>query len=181
VRSRRRGDRSGASVGDAGDINGDGLNDLIIGAFKYDEENSGDHYVVFGASGLGMQGAVELSELDGSNGIVIQLVDQTEGGTISIDVDAVGDVNGDGVDDLTIFDPTANAGAGQRTVVFGSGGLGMEGSIQVSDLDGSNGFVVSFTDNQDGRVSYVDGNADFKMWTRATLFSVAATRAAQAI
>lgn len=53
-------DRSGGSVSNAGDVNGDGLDDLIIGASGADPNgsNSGKSYVVFGkASGT----AVNLS------------------------------------------------------------------------------------------------------------------------
>ena len=46
-------DRSGISVSDAGDINGDGIDDVIIGAFLADPNgntNAGQSYVVFGRS-----------------------------------------------------------------------------------------------------------------------------------
>ena len=41
------GDRSGWSVSNAGDVNGDGLDDLIVGAFLADPngQNSGQSYV----------------------------------------------------------------------------------------------------------------------------------------
>lgn len=44
------GDSSGLSVGAAGDINGDGIDDLIIGAYHADSngDDSGRSYVVFG-------------------------------------------------------------------------------------------------------------------------------------
>jgi hypothetical protein len=44
-------DQSGYSVSTAGDVNGDGLDDLIIGAFGSDpsgESTAGKSYVVFG-------------------------------------------------------------------------------------------------------------------------------------
>ena len=47
------GDRSGISVSGAGDINGDGIADLIIGANSADPNgvDSGESYVVFGSDG----------------------------------------------------------------------------------------------------------------------------------
>ena len=53
-------DYSGASVSGAGDVNGDGLDDLIIGAYYADANtfNSGSSYVVFGTSDTS---AIELS------------------------------------------------------------------------------------------------------------------------
>ena len=48
------GDRSGWSVSGAGDVNGDGLADLIVGAFLADpggNTDAGESYVVFGKAG----------------------------------------------------------------------------------------------------------------------------------
>ena len=45
------GDRSGFSVSGAGDVNGDGLDDVIVGAFGADPDGdsyAGESYVVFG-------------------------------------------------------------------------------------------------------------------------------------
>ena len=44
------GDRSGSSVASAGDVNGDGFADLIVGAYHADPNgtDSGASYVVFG-------------------------------------------------------------------------------------------------------------------------------------
>ena len=62
-------DRSGYSVSSAGDVNGDGFDDLIIGApngIIY----AGQSYVVFGSnSGFGAD--LNLSALNGSNGFAI--------------------------------------------------------------------------------------------------------------
>jgi hypothetical protein len=63
------GDDSGFSVASAGDVNGDGFADLIVGANFADANgsNSGASYVVFGhASGFAAN--LNLSSLDGSNG-----------------------------------------------------------------------------------------------------------------
>ena len=71
------GDAFGYSVSGAGDVNGDGVADVIIGAAYADPNgsNSGESYVVFGGSGVGVGGTIELSDLDGSDGFVVNGID----------------------------------------------------------------------------------------------------------
>ncbi|MEQ1743610.1 MAG: integrin alpha, partial [Candidatus Nitrotoga sp.] len=63
------GDYSGRSVSNAGDVNGDGFDDVIIGASGTDPNgsSSGSSYVVFGQAS-GFSAAMNLSILNGSNG-----------------------------------------------------------------------------------------------------------------
>ena len=112
-------DYSGASVSDAGDVNGDGVDDVIIGSRR-------ESYVVFG-NNSGFPSSLDLSTLDGTNGFVIN-----SGGSIS----GAGDVNGDGIDDLII---STN---GKSYVVFGNNS-GFPSSLDLSTLDGTNGFVMT--------------------------------------
>ncbi len=95
------GDHSGSSVSSAGDVNGDGFDDLIIGAFGGDTvgNNSGESYVVFGKSG-GFASALDLSALDGTTGFRLDGIDPADWSGRS--VSSAGDVNGDGFDDLII-------------------------------------------------------------------------------
>ena len=127
---------SGYSVGNAGDINGDGIDDLIIGALIEDFFYAGTNYIVFGDHNVGSDGNLELSALDGSNGFVINGINKYDRSGRS--VSNAGDVNGDGVDDLIIRGYRAE----ESYVVFGSSDVGNEGSLELSALDGSNGFVI---------------------------------------
>jgi len=138
-------DESGVSLSAAGDVNGDGIDDLIIGAYGADpngENKAGQSYVVFGSTG-GFAPSLNLSALDGTNGFAINGIAE---GDYSSQVSAAGDINGDGIDDLIIgaygADPKGNAFAGTSYVVFGSPEA-FPASLNLSALDGTNGFAIN--------------------------------------
>src|SRR4030095_12500860 len=122
-------DASGWSVSAAGDVNGDGIDDLIVGAFHgaVTQSDAGASLVVFGrdTSQSGNFPAVfPLASLlpgqggDGSIGFVLSGIEYGEWSGLS--VSAAGDVNGDGVDDLIIGAPREyDFGTGRAYVVFG--------------------------------------------------------------
>ncbi len=128
-------DLSGRSVSGAGDVNGDGLADVIVGAFGA-SSFAGESYVVFGkADGT----PVNLSAVAaGSGGFVINGIDPSDGaGSVS----GAGDVNGDGLADLIVGasggDPAGNSNAGESYVVFSPvvlGDLDGDGSVGIIDL-----------------------------------------------
>ncbi len=138
-------DNSGTSVSGAGDINGDGIDDLIIGATNADPNgsSSGQSYVVFG-SDEGFPASLELADLDGSNGFALNGINQLDNSGTS--VSGIGDINGDGIDDLIVgasgANPNGKTNAGQSYVVFGSD-EGFPASLELDDLDGSNGFALN--------------------------------------
>ncbi len=152
------GDWSGTSVSSAGDVNGDGFDDVIVGA---PEPNGppGESYVVFGAAG-GFTDQIELSSLDGTNGFRLMGIDTVEFSGFS--VSAAGDVNGDGFDDVVIGAYGASTGTntlnGRTYVVFGASEFA--GSFDLSTLDGTNGFVLGGVDSQDESGISVSGAGD---------------------
>ena len=93
------GDKAGFSASGAGDVNGDGLADLIVGApFASAINNNGAAYVVFGkTNGFGN---MALSDLDGANGF--KLTGAADGDYAGWSVSGAGDVNGDGFGDLLV-------------------------------------------------------------------------------
>ena len=115
-------DYSGISVASAGDVNGDGFADLIVGAHGADPHgsDSGASYVVFGKAS-GFAANIDLSSLDGTTGFKLSGVaaDDQSGCSVA----SAGDVNGDGFADLIVgarFADADGSNSGASYVVFGA-------------------------------------------------------------
>lgn len=128
---------AGASVSRAGDVNGDGIGDLLIGS-QADSTAPAKSYLIYGKQGT--FSSINLDNLNGTNGSVLQ-------GNLSFgfSVSSAGDINNDGFADLLIGAPDTNpankAFAGAAYVVFGkSGGLGA--NFNINSLNGTNGFII---------------------------------------
>ncbi len=143
-------DNSGNSVSTAGDINGDGHADLLIGAYGYPAGNyKGRSYIMFGGSGVGSSGDILLSSLNGTNGF--KLDGENNNDQSSYSVSAAGDINGDGIADLVIGAVGYPAGnyKGRSYIMFGGSGVGSSGDILLSSLNGTNGFKLDGENNND--------------------------------
>ena len=154
-------DLVGSSVSGAGDVNGDGLDDLVISAPQADQAatNEGEVYVVFGRT-WAFPASLNLSDLNGGNGFVLHgFAAYNE---VGISVSGVGDINGDGFDDLVVGARRASPlvyREGESYVVYGNAD-GFPASLNLSDLDGANGFAVAGVSPGDGSGTSVGGAGD---------------------
>ncbi len=133
---------SGSSVSGAGDINSDGIDDLIIGAYLANpngNSTAGRSYVVFG-SDSDLPSPFNLSSLNGLNGFMLngEAADDVSGNSVT----AAGDINGDGIHDLIIgasgADANGNNDAGRSYVVFGRAAI----DLSIGKSNGA-GFVAT--------------------------------------
>lgn len=138
-------DRSGYALA-VGDINGDGIIDLIIGAPGYDPSATHYVYVVFGTTG-GFPNPLPLSTLDGTNGFRFNPENTYYAGIEPLQSVAAGDVNGDGIADLVIGAPYTVAGGvqGSAYVIFGHTGAWVA-DMGMAVLDGTKGIRLNYPD-----------------------------------
>ncbi|MFT5151428.1 MAG: hypothetical protein ACI841_001415, partial [Planctomycetota bacterium] len=137
------GDHLGKTVAGAGDVNADGIPDALVGS-PDDNLGTGSAYVLSGDDG---------SELLFMRGI-------NPGDDFAICADGVGDVNGDGHDDVIVGAPGMPAGgeveAGRVYVYSGATGLPLHALTGFHDNGERFGSFVSAAGDPTN-----DGNADF--------------------
>src|SRR5438093_6124966 len=114
----------GAWVASAGDVNNDGVKDIIVGAprFPLNGVDTGRAYIFYGP----VSGSMIATEADAI------IFGEQINDDFGISVGSAGDVNGDGVDDVIVgADQLFNEGTGKAYVFYGP----LAGSIQASNAN----------------------------------------------
>ncbi|MFZ1322958.1 MAG: FG-GAP-like repeat-containing protein [Ignavibacteria bacterium] len=142
-------DQFGYSVSSAGDVNGDGYSDLIIGAPYNDAggSNAGQAYVYFGGVSIDINVDVYLTGVAASE-------------QFGFSVSSTGDVNRDGYSDVIVGAPYSNAGgsnAGRACVYFGGSSMNNTADVIMTGeaVNSKLGNAVSTAGDMNG-----DGYAD---------------------
>lgn len=145
---REAGDFAGRRVAVAGDVDGDGITDLLIGARAADGggEDSGEFYLISGAdleaadlADGTADGVIDLDNIAGHTGSY-RFIGQSEGDQLGRSLASAGDVDGDGLDDILIGAYGADTGgldAGEGYLIFAS---------ELADLDAADGTVDGVID-----------------------------------
>ncbi len=128
----------------SGDINGDGYDEVIIGASSADVNGltrSGTTYVIYGKASF--SASFETADIDGSNGFLLKGTIDRGGNGSGV---TTGDINNDGFEDVVTAAPLVDIGSNQESgkvyVFFGSDTLSVA-SYNLENFDGTNGFVVN--------------------------------------
>ena len=95
----------GNSVKTAGDVNGDGYSDVIVGAYG-NNSNTGKAYIYFGGSPM-------------NNSADVSITGETTSAYFGLSVSTTGDINGDGYSDVVIGSPNIFSLTGRIYVYFG--------------------------------------------------------------
>lgn len=109
-RGEAKGDQAGFVVVNAGDVNGDGVDDILISA-PYAKSQRGKVYLIYGGTRL------ELGNIDA------EFIGENEGDHVGIYMAGAGDVNGDSCADILITARNYDNGTGKVYLIYGKGQL----------------------------------------------------------
>ncbi|MFA6028138.1 MAG: integrin alpha, partial [Patescibacteria group bacterium] len=134
-------DNTGWSVSSAGDVNGDGYDDFLVGSYNNDDggSNAGAAYLIYGS-------ATPLTSVSLSDSSVVEFTGESDDDNAGCSVSSAGDVNGDGYDDIIVGalnDDDGGFNAGAAYLIYG-------GATQLTSKSLAHASVVKFTGEGDG-------------------------------
>jgi hypothetical protein len=145
----------GAAVSGSGDVNGDGKDDLIVGAWADDDggNDSGSTFIFYG----GVTSGSATAKAD------VKITGDSAGDHFGTNVSNAGDVNGDGKDDVIVGAPN-NASNGSAYIFYGgvtSGGATAKASVKITGDSAGDNFGASVSGagdvNGDGKSDILVG------------------------
>ena len=144
----------GNSISSAGDVNGDGYSDIIVGATGYNS-STGKAYIYFGGLSLDT------------------LADVTLNGEASLNsfgkVSSAGDVNGDGYDDVIVGASQYNSSTGRAYIFYGGSAMNNTADVIMTGEAANNNFGISVSAagdvNGDGYSDVIIGASGFNSST----------------
>jgi hypothetical protein len=136
ITGANQGDRFGTWIAEAGDVNGDGSDDLLVAAPGAENpltgaQDTGAVYIIYGPPSAGavlnkyqaLSGTYGIDELMASGPIKVQVIYASVPGHKVGPVAGAGDIDNDGYEDILIGDPVAaplgRTDAGEVFLVFG--------------------------------------------------------------
>ena len=157
------GNNFGYSVSTAGDVNGDGFSDVIVGAYINDEagSNSGKAYIYFGGASM-------------DNTPDVEMTGEAEEDFFGCSVSTAGDVNGDGFSDVIVGaygNDEAGSSSGKAYIYFGGTSMDNMPDVEmIGEAEGNNfGYSVSDANDVNG-----DGFSDLIKMMQAELIFISA-------
>ncbi len=128
-------DHFGYSVSGAGDVNNDGYDDVIVGAYGYND-STGRAYIYFGGSSM-------------NNIADVTMNGENTKDYFGVSVSGAGDVNNDGYDDVIVGAPFYNDSTGRAYIFYGGSTMNNVADVTVDGEATHNHFGWSVSDAGD--------------------------------
>ncbi|MGD8781294.1 MAG: T9SS type A sorting domain-containing protein [Ignavibacteria bacterium] len=153
-------DRFGYSVSSAGDVNKDGYDDVIVGAYKY-SNSTGRAYIFYGSE-----------DMDNASDVI--LTGKNEEDCFGISVSSAGYVNKDGYDDVIVGASDYGNEKGRAYIYYGSTSMDNLVDVTITGEGSDNEFGCSVSNagdvNGDGHDDVIVGANNVNNSGRAYIF-----------